>query len=253
MSIRIYLTGRVAFEADEKFVIDERQFRGRQGRLAFAYLVSHRIRPVPREELASVVWLAEPAANWEVALSSLISRLRSLVSVDSLAARGVSLSGGFGQYQLLLPPDSWVDVDAVGTAVDEAEGALRTGESGRVLGPATVGANIARRPFLSGVEGEWVEAQRQRLERQLIRALDCLSEMWLLTGEPSLAIETATETVTRDPLRERSYQLLMRAHMSGGNRAEAVRVYHRVREHLAEELGTDPAAETERIYLQLLD
>jgi len=104
----------------------------------------------------------------------------------------VALSRGFGQYQLHLPVDTWVDLEAAASAIDEAEGALRAGYPGRILGPATVAATIAGRPFLSGVEGEWVESQRRKLERQLLRALDCLSSMWLDNKEPALAVETAT-------------------------------------------------------------
>ena len=59
--------------------------------------------------------------------------------------------------------------------------------------------------------------------------------------------------MTLDSCRESSYQLLMRAHSATGNRAEAVRVYHRLRELLAEELGTDPSRETETLYLELLN
>ena len=79
--------------------------------------------------------------------------------------------------------------------------------------------------------------------------------MWLLTKikEPGLAVETAIEAVELDPFRESSYQLLMQAYAANGNRAEGVRVYHRLRGLLAEELGTSPSAETEALYVKLLD
>ena len=38
MGVRIYLAGKVAIEVDGKIVVEERQFRGKQGRLVFAYL-----------------------------------------------------------------------------------------------------------------------------------------------------------------------------------------------------------------------
>jgi len=37
-------------------LLNEPDLRGKQGRLVFAYLVSERIRPVTKEELATVVW-----------------------------------------------------------------------------------------------------------------------------------------------------------------------------------------------------
>lgn len=254
MEIRIYLTGRVTLEVDGNVAVHERQFRGKQGRLLFTYLASERTRPVPREELAKIIWPGEMALSWEVALSALISRLRGLLSLDGLKNQGIALSSSFGQYHLRLPKDTWIDLEAVTSAVDNAEGALRSGgaDPQGVLGPATVAVSIARRPFLSGIDGEWVESQRRKLERQLLRALDCLSTMWLRIGEPSLAVETATQTVALDPFRERSYQLLMHAYDASGNKAEAVRLYHRLAEILAAELGTGPSAKTEAIYSGLL-
>ena len=253
MSIRIYVTGRVTIEVDGKVVTSERQLRGRQGRLVFVYLVCERSRTVSREELATVVWPEETPPSWEGALSALTSRLSALLSTELLEPRGLSLSRDLGQYQIHLPSDAWIDLEAGVSAIDRAEAALRLDEPGRVLGPATVAATIARRSFLPGVDGFWQDSQRRMLQRQLVRALDCLSEMRIASGEPVLAVETATEAVSLDPFRERSYQFLMQAHAEGGNRATALRVYHRLRKLLADELGTEPSAETEALYVKLLD
>ena len=78
-----------------------------------------------------------------------------------------------------------------------------------VLGPATAAAAIARRPFLSGLSGRWVESQRDRLRRQLLRSLNVLSKTWLIEEQYVLAIEMATEAITIDPHRDASYQLLL--------------------------------------------
>jgi len=56
VSIRVCLTGRVSLEVDGEVLLNEPDLRGKQGRLVFAYLVSERIRPVTKEELATVVW-----------------------------------------------------------------------------------------------------------------------------------------------------------------------------------------------------
>ncbi|RSS83396.1 bacterial transcriptional activator domain-containing protein, partial [Streptomyces sp. WAC06614] len=49
-----------------------------------------------------------------------------------------------------------------------------------------------------------------------------------------------------------AYRCRMAAHTRAGNRAEALRSYQQLREVLAEELGIDPAPETEAAYLELL-
>ena len=65
-------------------------------------------------------------------------------------------------------------------------------------------------------------------------------------------MEAGTQLVILDAFREASQQLLMQAHAANGNRAEAVKVYHRLRALLADELGTAPGADTEALYLKLL-
>lgn len=246
------MAGRVAVESGGEVVIDERRLRGRQGRLVFAYLTCNRTRPVAREELATLLWPDDPAPSWSAALSAVMSRLSRQLNGDAIGEPGLSLSRGVGHYQLMFPADVWIDLEAATSAVDRAEGAVRSSEPDGVLAPATIAASIARRPFLLDVQGEWVESQRRRLERQLIRALDCLSKMWLDSGEPGLAVETAIEATTLDPYREASCQLLMRAYGQSGNRAEAVKTFHKLRGLLALELGTEPSPDTEAIYLEML-
>ena len=48
----------------------EAHLRGRQGRLAFAYLVLHRARPVRRDELIEALWAHEGAPPSDTALGA---------------------------------------------------------------------------------------------------------------------------------------------------------------------------------------
>lgn len=253
VGIRIYLTGRVGMEANGQVVVNQTHIRGKQGRLAFAYLVHERTRTVPKEELATIIWPDEMSPAWEGALSAITSRIRTMVSIEPLKKEGVSFFRSSGQYQLDLPADVWIDLEAGFSAVDRAEAHLRNGSPEQVLGPAGAAACIARRPFLPGIEGFWADSLRGKLHCQLLRALDCLSESQRLVGEPMVAVETGTEAVKLDNLRERGYQLLMQAYSAAGNRAEALNVYHQCREILAAELGAEPSQETQDIYLSLLE
>ena len=105
-------------------------------------------------------------------------------SSEGLEDLGMSFSRQYGQYQLRLPSDPWVDIEAGNSALDRVEAAVRNSEARIGLGPAAVAVSIARRPFLPGVEGFWRESLRGKLNRQLVRALDCLGEMQLGIGEP---------------------------------------------------------------------
>jgi DNA-binding SARP family transcriptional activator len=151
-----------------------------------------------------------------------------------------------------LPSDTWVDIEAATQALDEAEGNLCAGAIGRAWGAANVAVTIARRPFLSGEEGLWVEFQCGKLRELLVRCLDCLADISIRHNEIPLAIQRASEAVRLEPFRETGYQRPMHAHALLGNRAEVRRIYERCRKLLAEEVGVDPSPETEALYHSLL-
>jgi hypothetical protein len=83
--LRIYLTGKVCLEYG-RTLKDERQLPARQGRLAFAYLVCERFRPVTRDELGDAIWPDALPPAWEVAISALVSKLRHLLQRLELPA-----------------------------------------------------------------------------------------------------------------------------------------------------------------------
>jgi branched-chain amino acid transport system substrate-binding protein len=248
--LRVTLGGRVSISANGVLVEEER-FPGRQGRLVFAYLASAQGRPVPRDELADLLWGDEPPATWEKALSVLVSKLRGVLEecgLDGTAA----LTSAFGCYRLELSPDSSVDVIEAREAARAAEAALERGELDTAKEAAGLAASLAAPPLLPGEDGAWVEAQRRELADVRERALDCLADGCLAAGEPAVAAKWAEQALEAQPFRESGYRRLMQAHEAAGNRAEALRVYERCRRFLADELGAYPSPETEAIYRRLL-
>ena len=59
--------------------------------------------------------------------------------------------------------------------------------------------------------------------------------------------------LSRDPLREASYRLLMRLHTRNGDRGAALHIYHSCALVLQEELGVEPDPSTRRQYEQPMD
>lgn len=249
--LKVFLAGRIAVEA-EGAVIDERHFPGRQGRLLFAYLVAEQGRPVPRDELADVLWGDAPPATWDKALSVLVSKLRALLvagGVDGASA----LTAAFGCYQLDLPDGTWVDVLAGETAAKEAEGFLAASELENATTAAALAESLTRSPFLPGDDGPWVEAKRRELAGVRARTLRTLVDASLGRGNAPEAVRWAELAIDGEPFRESGYRRLMAAHIAAGNRAEALQVYERCRRLLADELGAFPSPETESVYRDLLE
>jgi YVTN family beta-propeller protein len=243
----VFLTGRVAAEANGR-VLDEARFPGRQGRLLFAYLVAAQSRPVPRDELADAIWGETPPASWEKALTVIASKLRGLVAED-----GITLTNAFGCYRLDLPEGTWVDLFAAASDAEDAEDALAAGELDQARAAAESAESLARRPFLAGEDGAWVEQKRRDLADIRERALTVLADACLRSGAGREAAKWAEELIALSPFREAGYRRLMDAHVIAGNRAEALRVYEQCRQLLADELGAYPSPETDSIYRALLE
>jgi DNA-binding SARP family transcriptional activator len=248
LTLRLYLAGNVAVE-NADVLVPERRLPGRQGRLTLAALVWERDRAVSVDELADIVWDGAPPAAWQTALRALVSKLRAALGEADTAA---SIEHAFGCYQLRLPADAWVDVEAANAAVHEAEAALRAGDLHGANGAALVANAIARRPFLAGDVGAWVERRRDHLRRVRVRALEVRGHVALGNGDPAGAIIDAELVVELEPYRETGHVLLMRAHAAAGNAAQALAAYERLRARLAEELGASPSPETEAVFLELL-
>jgi peptide/nickel transport system substrate-binding protein len=248
--VRISLTGRVSIEANGT-ILDEQDFPGRQARLVLAYLLAELGRPVPRDELAEALWGEALPATWEKALAVLVSKLRVLLDKCGIDGRQ-ALRSAFGCYQLVLPEGAWIDVAAASETVGTAEAALAAGDLAEARSSAAAAAALARRPFLPGEHGSWVEEKRRDLRDLLVRSLDCLADACLRSGNAGEAVKHAEELTVLEPFRESSYRMLMGAHSAAGNNAEALRVHERCRQLLAEELGAFPSPETESIYHEIL-
>lgn len=249
--VRIYLSGRMTIEG-EGVVLGSNDFPGRQGRAVFAYLVGKRSHPISRSALADAIWSGRPPPSWSASLSAIVSKLRALLSRARLDGDAV-LRGSGGCYELRLPAGFWIDHEAAANGIHEAEAALEAGDPRRAYGPSAVALLIARRPFLPGEEGRWIEPRRRKLDSILVRSLECRSEIYLWNGEYTLAAEAAREAVALRRFRESGYRLLMRAHLAAGNSAEALRVYERCRSVVVQELGVNPSRQTKALHSEVLE
>jgi DNA-binding SARP family transcriptional activator len=242
--LRIYLTGGLCLTSPEG-VVHAARFPRRQGRLAFAYLVSNRSRQTSRDELVDLLWPHEAPRAFDAALSALVSKLRAVLASAGLGRHALTTADRC--YQLHLPPNSWIDTEAAFEAVHASEAALRSGSYQMAYGPAVVACAILRRPFLPGDDGLWINQTRQSLLAARLRALDSLAEIHSRNQEPALALRAAEEAVALEPYRDAGYRRLMLIHRLAGNPAEALRAYERLRLLLATDLGMPPAAETQAL------
>jgi DNA-binding SARP family transcriptional activator len=242
--MRVHLCGRFAVRRDnERF---EERLPGRQGRQLFAFLSLQRRRPIPREELIEVLWPEMPPIAAANALRALLSKLRH--------CDGGWMIEGRDAVQLVLPPSTWIDVEAAEAAVHRAETAVSRGAWVAAYGPAHAALHITERRFLIGHEAPWIDRMRSELDDVHVRALECTARTLLGLGPSELATaeRLARRLVHVAPFREGGHRLLMEILAARDATPEALRVYDALRRLLREELGVVPGPRTQALHERLL-
>lgn len=246
--LRVYLAGNIALERGDTLV-SQRRLPGSQGRLAFAILVCERSDALSTARIAEMLWDGSPPPSWASALRAIVSKLRTVLAETGADTTIEHISGC---YQLRLPSEAWVDIEAAAASVHDAEVALAEGDHVAANGEALVANAIARRPFLEGAVGGWVDQRREEIRLIQVRALSCRAAIQLENGDVVGAARDAERIIAFEPYREQAYVVLMRAHVEAGNHAEALATYERLRATLASELGASPSPDTESVFMEVL-
>lgn len=244
----IRLAGLVAIEHDGSA---PRHLLSAQAQVAFARMTLERASGTSRDQLADTVWPDELPDTWASALRSVVSRVRAFVAGTQAASEATLVAQG-GRYLLRLPADAVVDLERAEAEVSEATEAFAAGACADAQRLTTAAVSCLERPFLPNHEGEWVTNVRERMSELLVSGLTTASLAASALHDERNAVRFAEEAVRRAPLRESTHRCLMSAHLAAGNRAEALRTYHALRRMLAEELGIDPAPETQAAYVDIL-
>ncbi|WP_308164071.1 BTAD domain-containing putative transcriptional regulator [Nonomuraea sediminis] len=200
-------------------------------------------RIVTRSRLVDWIWGEQPPADEVNAVQALVSRLRRVLPDGVIEAD----SGG---YRLAVAPDA-VDVSRFEQLVGQARTAepaaradlLRTALA---LWRGNAMADIA----LSGSEA--FDTAVARLDELHVAALGDRVDADIRLGRGSELLSELTELVATYPLREGFVAALMRALAEAGRGNEALTLFQRTRERLAEELGADPSAELSALHTALL-
>jgi DNA-binding SARP family transcriptional activator len=241
---RIQLCGRLIVELDGRRLEDA--LPGRQGRLLFGYLAANRNHRSSRERLAEILWPGDPGRDHDRTLRPLLSRMRQVLGEQRLEGRS--------ELRLVLPRDTWIDLEKAAESLHDAESAIALGRWKDGWLPARVAWSIASRSFMAGFEAEWIDERRRALEELKLRALECMAEAGLRLGgaEAPAAQRAARSLIELDPYRESGYRYLMESLEARSNVAAALRVYEELRCRLRDELGTVPSPEVQAVHSRLL-
>ena len=209
-----------------------------------AYLLLHRETPPSRHRLAFLFWPDSPEDQALTNLRNLLYRLRHTLPE---ADRFLYVDRRTLRWRETAPFE--LDVAEFEEALSRADDTNDTAEERSALERAVA---LYEGDLLPGLYEDWIIPERRRLRQAFERALERLTRLLENQHDYRAAIEYARRLVRHDSLREASYRRLMRLQALIGDRAGALRTYHRCATLLEQELDVEPSPATREMYERLL-
>ena len=231
--VQIGILGSFEVRSDDGVVADVPGARLRGLLIALALDPGH---VVPKATLVDWIWGENPPADAANALQRLVSRLRKVLPDGAVEGRPAG-------YRLTVDPDA---VDAVRFERLVAQ----AGDDVRQLRAALALWRGAAMQDVGLTESAAFDAAVTRLEGLRLAALEDRFDAETDFGQG--VVTELTDLVAAHPARERLVGALMRGLVATGRDTEALRVYERTRETLADELGVDPSPELAALHVALL-
>ncbi|ADD45990.1 transcriptional regulator, winged helix family [Stackebrandtia nassauensis DSM 44728] len=200
-------------------------------------------RVVQKGTLVDWIWGEQPPSDAANALQRLVSRLRKVLPPGSV-------EGQTDGYRLNLDPEA---VDAV--RFERLVSRSRDDDNPLRVRRLREALDLWRGAAMQDVglpDSASFDAAVTRLERLRLSAVEERFDAEVGLGHGADLVEELTDLVAANPGRERLAAALMRALVMAGRDNEALLVYERTKEALADALGVDPSPELSELHVALL-
>jgi DNA-binding SARP family transcriptional activator/predicted ATPase len=226
--------------------LSDAEVGSRKSRTLLKLLAVERPRLVSVDRIVDVLWAEGAPAAAEQNVATLVSRLRGVLG------SGVILGGRQG-YRLAGEPKTSVDLDEAARLCDQAErklpaaAAVALAAAERVVELLSAGTALADEQYAA-----WADPARAQVRALSRRARLAAAEAALGAGDSRSAARHAEAAIAADALDEAAHRWYMSASAAAGEPAKALAAYAALRERLGEELGADPAPQTQELHLAIL-
>lgn len=208
----------------------------------FYYVLAHN-RGLTKEELGLVFWPDYSQEEIRVKLKNTLYRLRQAVKQDAIIFEG-------DRYSFNRALDYEYDVEIFQEKLSCAEEAPEVEDKIELLREAI---DLYQGMYLPEIEGSWIWPERERLWNLYSSTVLELAQYELHNGQVTVALEHCRTLLVADPCMEAVHRLAMQIHAARADRAALIRQYENCRQHLKEELGTEPSPDTVRLYETLIN
>lgn len=245
--IEIRMLGR--FEILVDGVADDRvTARGGKAAGVLQYLIMHAERPVSKPELISTFWANDEGGNPEIALKTMISRLRTLLNsmMDGLGGCITSRRGFYGWHS-----EDWVTVDlwTLEHLLNKIEDKEAPHWADRVNLRCQKAMTLYKGHLLAScAKVEWAQSYAYKLLNRYVDAVDDYCNRLFAEEKFETIVDVCQQFLLVDDMEDRIYLHYLRALFALGRYAEAKQIYQNVLYFHFRRLGDRPMEEIQALF-----
>jgi DNA-binding SARP family transcriptional activator len=236
--LRIFTLGRTRVESGEGPLAGE--WLGHRPGQILKYLVTHRERVVPSDELVEVFWPSSGmrgTTSVRQAVHTLRDRLEPRRERHAASAFVAARSGGYELERGAI----WIDADDFEVSVREGLKAVAEAEVETAEATLSRAAGLYRGDFIAEeTYAEWAFAERDRMRDLAAQVLRGLSDVKVAAGDLEGATEQLHRLAELEPFDMDVQRDLLAMLFRRGRHAEAHRRHELVRRRYRKTFGEDP-------------
>ena len=213
------------------------------------FLILHK-GPHSRDKVASTLWRNWPAEQAKKYLRQSLWQLQKgladwQLSVDEL----IVVDSDWVQINPNL--NIWVDAIHFEQVYTRIRGLHLDQIQQKDINQLKANVDLYTADLLENLNEDWCILERERFRHMFLVSLDLLMNLYEGYGQFDLAIEQGMKSLLHNPVREHTYQNLMRLQALQGDRKTAIKLYDMCQKVLKEELGVTPSDETMALCKQI--
>jgi DNA-binding SARP family transcriptional activator len=204
--------------------------------------------PVSIEQMVDALWDDAVPASAPGVIRTYLSRLRCMLADKTGSELFKRSAGG---YVCTVRPGV-LDTEILTARLQLAKDLTKKGQPEAAADALSSALSLYRGIPLVGAVGPFAEAQRTRLERIRLIAVEDYADLQARLCHWDTVITILMEEVRRQPFHEHLHEMLINALYRRGQPAEALRVYRDVQSRLRTELGLMPGQSLQDLQLGIL-
>lgn len=246
--LQAFLFGKFMVVKDRHDVL---ALNARKVQQLLAYLLVYRKHPLPREQVAELLWDNYPSDKTRKYLRQVLWKLRTALAQSQNEEPYLIVETSWLQFNRA--SDHWLDIEVFESAFQRINvkkpAELTPGDYSELQNAV----GLYTGDLLEGWYEDWCLQERERLLVMLLMMLEKLTRYCEIHGDYKSGLEYCSEILRHDPAYERAHRQIMRLYCLSGDRTRAIRQYRRCESALRDDLGVEPSSRTKSLYHQICD